>query len=314
VLRVAYRGLLPHPRRLYRLGGLLRLYQRSPLFSLARRIPGRLGQMQEQLPLLPKGFFRPRAEAFNPAGEVRARVGLLSGCVMPIAQGPTMEAAVRLLVRNGCQVLVPPAQVCCGALNLHGGDREQARRMARRNIDAFLDAGVEAIVVASAGCGSTMKEYRHLLEDDPEYQERAWWFSEMVKDVSEFLTTLPLALPDRQKGLRVTYQDACHLAHAQRITQQPRELLRRIPGVELVEMEDASRCCGAAGLYTMLQPQMSRRLMERKVEAILNTKADVVVSGNPGCMIQMQAGMRRAGSQVRVMHLVELLDAAYGEV
>ncbi len=311
-LRMVYRSLLPYPKRLYRLGGLLRTYQRSPLAAIGRRIPGKLGRLQEQLPPLPKRFFRPRAEAFPPTGVVRARVGMLSGCVMPIVHGPTMEAAVRVLVRNGCEVVTPVAQVCCGALNLHGGDREQARRMARRNVDAFLEAGVDAVIVVSAGCGSTMKEYRHLLEGDPQYEAKAQQFSGMVQDASEYLAALPLTPPEHSVKLRLTYQDACHLAHAQRITQQPRDLLRRIPGVELVEMADASRCCGAAGLYAALQPEMSRRLMERKVEAILDTKAEVVVSGNPGCMMQMQVGLRKAGSQVRVLHLVDLLDEAYG--
>lgn len=311
-LRIAYRSLLPYPKRLYRLGGLLRAYQRSPLRAIGRLLPGKLRRLQEQLPPLPKRFFHPQGEAFAPQGAVRARVALLSGCVMPIAQGQTMEAAVRVLQRNGCQVVAPVAQGCCGALNLHGGDAEQARRMARRNVDAFLEAEVDAVVVVSAGCGSTIKEYGHLLQDDPVYAEKARRLGGMVKDVSEFLTALPLKPPERTVKLRVTYQDACHLAHAQRITQQPRDLLRQIPGVEVVEMESASLCCGAAGLYTVSQPEMSGRLLERKVQAILDTKADVVVSGNPGCMMQLQAGLRRAGSQVRLLHLVDLLDEAYG--
>ncbi|MBI4340088.1 MAG: 4Fe-4S dicluster domain-containing protein [Chloroflexi bacterium] len=312
-LRAVFRGLLPHQGRLYALGGLLRLYQRSPLYWLMRRLPGRLGRLQEQLPPFPKRFFRPQAGAFNPPGEARARVALLSGCVMPILHGPTMEAAVRVLARNGCQVVTPLGQGCCGALNLHGGDREQAQAMARRNIDAFLETGVEAVVVVSAGCGAAMKEYPHLLQDDPAYAEKARRFSAMVVDVSEFLATLPLAEPSRSMDMRVTYQDACHLAHAQRVTRQPRDLLRRIPGVTLVEMEDASLCCGAAGLYMALQPVMSRQLMARKAKAILKTGAEVVVSGNPGCMVQMQAGLRAAGSAVRVAHLVDLLEEAYGE-
>ena len=190
---------------------------------------------------------------------------------MPLSHGPTMEAAVRVLIRNGCEVVVPPTQVCCGALNLHGGDRTQAQEMARRNIDVFLDAGVEAIIVASAGCGSAMQEYGQLLEEDPEYAEKALRFSSLVRDITEFLGGLPAVPPERPLNVRVTYQDSCHLAHAQRITQQPRDLIRCLPGVELAEMEDASRCCGAAGLYGALQPEMSRRLMDRKVEAVLAT-------------------------------------------
>jgi len=311
-LRIAYRSLLPHPKRLYSLGRLLRAYQRSPARAIGRLLPGKLRRLQEQLPSLPSRFFRPQREAFAPQGTGRARVALLSGCVMPIVHGPTMEAAVRVLQHNDCQVVTPVAQGCCGALNLHGGDIQQARLMARRNVDAFLDAEVDTVVVVSAGCGSTMKEYGHLLKDDPAYAEKAQRLGGLVKDISEFLTALPLTPPERSVRLRVTYQDACHLAHAQRITQQPRDLVRQIPGVDLVEMQEASLCCGAAGLYTVSQPEMSRRLLERKVRAILDTKAEVVVSSNPGCMMQVQAGLRRAGSSVRVLHLVDLLDEAYG--
>ena len=310
-LRVVFRHLLPYPGRLYLLGLLLRFYERTPLFGLFRRLPGLVGELQEQLPRLPSRFFQPRAEPFEPVGEVRARVGLLSGCIMPLAQAPSMEAAVRVLTRNGCRVVVPPAQACCGALNLHGGDREQARRMARRNIDAFFDTSVDAVVVASAGCGSAMKEYGQLLGDDPLYAERARRLGAMVMDITEFLAGLPLEPPTEDLPLRVTYQDPCHLAHAQRITEAPRQVLRSIPGLELVEMEHSSHCCGAAGLYSTLQREMSRRLMEGKVAAVQDTGATVVASANPGCMMQLEVGLRGAGASVRVCHVVDLLDEAY---
>ncbi len=313
VLGLGFRHILPHPGRLRFLGNLLCLYQRSPLQWLGQRLPG-LKRLQEQLPPLSSGFFRPRAEPFQPEGLVRMRVGLLSGCVMPLAQAATMEAAVRVLVRNGCQVTVPPSQTCCGALNIHGGDTTQARRMARRNVDAFLDAGVEAVVVASAGCGSTMKEYAYLLRDDPAYADKAKRLSALVVDITEFLARLPLVHPQGRLPLRVTYQDPCHLAHAQRITAAPRQLLRSIPGLDLVEMGNASQCCGAAGLYSFLQPQMSRRLMAKKVESALATGAQVVATANPGCMMRLQAGLRQAGSPVRVCHVVDLLDEAYSHV
>ena len=311
LLRLLFRHLLPHQGRLYLLGHLLRLYQRTPLGRLLRRLPGGAGELQQQLPALPGHFFRPRAEPFEPVDEITARVGLLSGCIMPLAQAPTMEAAVRALTHNGCRVVVPPDQLCCGALNLHGGDRDQAQRMARRNIDAFLNAGIDAVVVASAGCGSTMKEYGDLLADDPAYAEKARRLGSMVVDITEYLAGLPLKPPASPLPMRVTYQDACHLAHAQRITAAPRQVLQSIPGLELVEMESPGRCCGAAGLYSALQRRMSKRLLESKVGSVVDTEAEVVVTANPGCMIQLETGLRRAEKDVRVCHVVDLLDEAY---
>ena len=311
LLRLLFRHLLPHQRRLYLLGRLLHLYQRTPLGRILRRLPGAAGELQQQIPALSGSPFRPRAEPFEPVGEVTARVGLLSGCIMPLAQAPTMEAAVRVLTRNGCGVVVPPGQLCCGALNLHGGDRDQAQRMARRNIDTFLNAGIDALVVASAGCGSTMKEYGKLLADDPTYAERAHRLSSMVVDITEYLAGLPLRPPTRTLSMRVTYQDACHLAHAQCITAAPRRVLQSIPGLELVEMEDSSRCCGAAGLYSSLQRRMSKRLLESKIGSVVDTEAEVVAIANPGCMIQLETGLSRTEKDVRVCHVVDLLDEAY---
>ncbi|MCZ6892233.1 MAG: heterodisulfide reductase-related iron-sulfur binding cluster [Chloroflexi bacterium] len=311
LLWLGFRQLLPHPRRLYLLGRLLRLYQHTPVDRILRRLPGAAGELQQQLPALPGRFFKPRAEPFEPAGEVTARVGLLSGCIMPLAQAPTMEAAVRVLTHNGCRVVVPPGQLCCGALNLHGGDRDQAQRMARRNIDAFINAGIDALVVASAGCGSTMKEYGELLADDPAYAERAHRLSAMVVDITEYLAALPLKPPTGTLSMRVTYQDACHLAHAQRITAAPRLVLLSIPGLELVEMEDPSRCCGAAGLYSTLQRRMSRRVLESKISSVVDTGAEVVATANPGCMVQLETGLKRTEKVMRVCHVVDLLDEAY---
>ena len=251
LLRMVFRHLLPHPRRLYHLARLLRIYQRTSLRYLTSWLPGMLGNFHRQIPNLPPRFFAPQEESFPALGEERACVGLLSGCVMPLAQGPTMEAAVRVLNRNGCRVVVPKSQLCCGALNLHGGDKSQAQELARRNIDAFLEADITAIVVASAGCGSTMKDYGGLLEGDRTYSELAKRFGSMVVDITEFLAKLPLEQPSSSLFLKVTYQDACHLAHAQRITEAPRIVLRSIPGLELLELENSTRCCGAAG-FTVL--------------------------------------------------------------
>ena len=311
-LRLAFRHLLPHPGRVYALGAVVRLYQRTPMWRLMRRFPGVLGRLNRQLPALQGSFFRPSREAYAAEGAVRARVGVLSGCVMALSHGSTMEAVVRVLARNGCQVVVPPGQACCGALNIHGGDRTRAQEMARRNIDVFLEQGVDTVIVASAGCGSTMKEYGNLLGDDPQYAEKAERFGSLVKDVAEFLVGLPFTQPKGSITVRVTYQDPCHLAHAQRITEAPRQLLGAIPGVELVEMESSSQCCGAAGLYGSLQPEMSRRLMERKVATVMDTGVEVMATTNPGCALQMEMGLKEAGSGTMVRYVVDLLDESYG--
>ncbi|MBM3925517.1 MAG: 4Fe-4S dicluster domain-containing protein [SAR202 cluster bacterium] len=312
------RGVLPRPWLLRAGMRALWLYQRLGLQWVVRRsrvlrvMPGGVAEMEEQLPKIPSRFFEPRREVHGAMGEKRMRVGLLSGCVMPLMQSGAMDASVRVLQRNGCEVAVSMGQGCCGALNLHSGDVETARRMARRNIDVFLEAGVEKVVVASAGCGSTMKEYGQLFEGDAEYAERARRLGKMTVDITELLASLPLKGPSREMKVRVTYQDPCHLAHAQRITEVPRQVLRSIPGLELVEMENASRCCGAAGIYSVTQAEMSRRLVERKVEWVRASGAEVVATANPGCMMQLEAGLRRTGSKARVRHVVEVVEEAYG--
>ena len=317
VSAVMLRGLLPRLWSLRFLVWMLRWYQRLGVHWLVRSsrilklIPGPLDKLERQLPSVPGRFFGASSQVYEAIGEKKMRVGLLAGCVMPLVQGPTMEAAVRVLQRNGCEVVVPPGQGCCGALNLHSGEGASGRRMARRNIDVFLSAGVERVVVASAGCGSAMKEYGHLLKDDAEYSERAELLASMTVDITELLASLPLKLPRGSVELRVTYQDACHLAHAQGVSAAPRRLLESIPGLELVEMEDASRCCGAAGIYTITQREMSGQLLESKMDAVLATGAEVVATANPGCALQLEAGLRQAGSDGRVCHVVDLLDEAY---
>lgn len=318
VSAVLLRGLLPRLWALRPLVWMLRWYQRLGIQSLVRGsrvlkvLPGSLDRLEGQLPRIPARFFSASSHVYPAIGTKRMRVGLLAGCVMPLVQGPTMEASVRVLQRNGCEVVAPPNQGCCGALNLHSGEAASARRMARRNIDAFLSAGVERVVVASAGCGSAMKEYDHLLKDDEEYSEKAEKLAGMTVDVTEFLASLPLKAPTGRVDARVTYQDACHLVHAQRISDAPRKLLESIPGLELVEMEDASRCCGAAGVYTITQRGMSGQLLDSKMRDVLATGAEVVATANPGCALQLQAGLRLAGADSRVCHVVDLLDEAYG--
>ena len=317
VSRLFLRGALPHPGRL-RLGArLAQVYQRTGVQTLVRRsgilglLPGGLKGLEAQLPAFSGPFFNADGQRFKATSGTKMTVGLLSGCVMPLMQGDTMRATVRVLTRNGCDVVVPSGQGCCGALNVHAGDLEYAREMARRNIDVFLKAEVDVVVSASAGCGSAMKEYDDLLKDDPRYAGPARRLAEMTKDITELLVSLPFDPPKASLHRRITYQDPCHLAHAQRITAAPRAILNAIPGIELVEMEQASRCCGGAGTYSMVQRELSAKILATKMGNIAETRAEQVVTANPGCMMQLEQGLREAGKPGRVVHVVDLLDEAY---
>ena len=311
---VGIRVLIHHLGSLRALAWTLKAYQRSGVQALVRgtgvlRIAGTLNRLERQLPKLGRFYKRPTKPAPSRSATTR-RVGMLDGCVMPLVYGRVNEATANVLARNGCEVVVPN-QGCCGALSTHLGERESGRELARRNIDAFLDADVEAIVVNSAGCGSTMKEYDELLKDDPAYREKAARFAGMVRDVNEFLAELPIEPPKGEVSARVTYQDSCHLAHAQGIVDAPRTLLNAIPGVKLVEMERSDMCCGAAGVYNITHREMSERLLENKMRWASATNADVIATANPGCMLQLESGARERGQDVRVVHVVELLDEAY---
>src|SRR5438874_13188503 len=231
---------------------------------------------------------------------------------MSVLFDETNAASVRLLNDAGYDVLTPPTQVCCGALFAHSGQLEMARDCARRNIEAFEELPVEAIIINAAGCGSTLKEYGHLLADDARYAERARAFQNLVKDVSEFLAAIELVPPTQAVPLRVTYQDACHLVHGQGIRQQPRQLLRQIPGLELVEMKESDVCCGSAGIYNLTHYDLSMRVLEEKMDNLLATAATAVVAPNPGCTMQLAYGARRRGVELELLHVVDLLDQAYG--
>jgi glycolate oxidase iron-sulfur subunit len=277
---------------------------------MVERMPG----IGERALLAPTVDGRPFTESGILArsdGEVRHRVAILTGCIMPHAFGRVHRSTVRVLARNGCEVMVPPDQKCCGALHAHNGDLDTAADLARSNIDAFLGAGVDAVIVNSAGCGAAMKEYDELLTHDPEYRDDAKRFSALVKDVSEFLVDLPFQIPAGRVQATVTYQDSCHLAHAQRITSAPREILRSIAGLTFVEMERSDRCCGSAGVYSLTQPKMSIELLDEKMRAVSETKASVIANSNPGCMAQLESGLRRHGGSGEVVHVIELLDRAY---
>lgn len=309
-LRIAaMRQVLPHKARLRLLTGLLRVYQQSPLrdqvrrSGLLERLPGNLVQAESSLPEIPPASFEP---APQPPALTRT-VAMLTGCVMPHLFPTAHDATVRVLNRLGYRVVFPEGETCCGALNLHGGDRVFARRLARQNIDAFLAQGVEGIIVNSAGCGSTMKEYADLLAHDDEYRDRARRFSELTRDVLEFVADRDLGELGEVRRV-VTYQDSCHLVHAQRVKTAPRAILRQIPGLELREMTSPDTCCGSAGLYSMVQNEMSQRLLSRKMNDVEATGANCVATANPGCMTQLETGLRQRGLAGDVPHVIELLD------
>jgi Fe-S oxidoreductase len=304
------REVIAKPARLRLMAEALRAYRATGLRALAERTP-LLRDRALLAPSISGKPFEQRGLLARPEGAVRARVAILTGCLMPLAYGRVHRATIRILARNGCEVVAPPEQACCGALHAHNGDMETARALARRNIDAFDDAGIDAIIVNSAGCGAAMKEYGELLVGDPDYAEKAHEFSQRVKDISEFLVNLPFEPPEGTVQATVTYQDSCHLAHAQRITTEPRQILASIPGLTLGVMPHADRCCGSAGVYSLTQNEMSLQILASKMRDVRATAATIVATSNPGCMTQLEAGARRFGPKLKVVHVVELLDKAY---
>ncbi len=303
--------------RLRTITGLLRFYQRSGLQTLVRAsgilsLFGRLGKMETLLPAIPGRSLRVALPEVIPAkGERRGRAGLLSGCVQRFFFAEVNSATARVLSENGYEVVVPRDQECCGSLLAHEGEREQAKKMARRTIDIFERAGVDVVVVNAAGCGSVMKEYWELLHTDPAYAQRAEAFSKKVRDVSQLLAQVPLNGKLHALPRTVTYHDACHLAHGQKVRQEPRTVLKAIPGLQLVELKESDVCCGSAGIYNLLYPDLAQQFLDRKIERIKETGAEVVVSGNPGCSLQIEKGLKERGLKIRVVHPVELLDWSY---
>ena len=279
--------------------------------GLQRMMPRALREPLEMLPGTIEGWEAPE---FSPAASqpAKGRVGFIRGCVMSVMFGGTNRSSVNLLNRLGYDVVIPRAQECCGALFAHGGRLAQAREQARRNVRAFRGERLDAIIINAAGCGSTLKDYGHLLRGDPEWGQAGEEFAARVQDLTEFLVGHgALEWRFAADGKRVTYHDACHLAHAQRITTAPRELVRAVAGKSYVELPESDVCCGSAGSYNLTEPGMAGRLQRRKVENIAGTGADVVVTTNPGCILQMEAGLRKAaGKPVQVMHIADFLEGA----
>ncbi len=300
--------LFAKPSRLRGAASLLRFAQRTGLTALASLVG--LRDSVRLAPQISDRFFAPEDQQYA-VSRAAGTAMLHTGCVMQVAFANVHEATVRMLNRAHLSVVVPRAQGCCGALAIHAGDPEFARELARVNIAAYERSGADVYVVNAAGCGSALKEYGAWLDDDPAWRERAQAFSSRVRDITEVLDAMELSSPRGRIDARVTYQEPCHLVHAQRVSAAPRRLLEKIPGLELVEMNESAVCCGSAGIYNLTEPDMAQRLQARKVGNIEATGATIVATANPGCAMQVAAGLRAAGIPATVKHIVELLDEAY---
>jgi glycolate oxidase iron-sulfur subunit len=319
-------SLFPHPQRLRAIVPALWMYQRLGAGRVARSplvrklLPAELASMEAVLPPVSLADLRASLPSFTLAqGTARRRVGMLAGCVQRVFFSPVNQATIRVLAAEGCDVTVPRSQGCCGALSFHAGREADGLDYARKLIETFEAADADTIVVNAAGCGSTLKEYGYLLRDDPAYAERARAFSDRVRDVSELLDELEregMRAPRHElpgaggTPLRVAYHDACHLGHAQGVRRQPRAMLRRIPGLELVDIPEAEICCGSAGIYNLVEPEPARELGERKARNILSVSPDLIATANPGCLLQITAALDRLGQPIPALHPVELVDAS----
>jgi glycolate oxidase iron-sulfur subunit len=312
-----FERLLPSRTLLAIAGWKMYFYQASGLQNAVRasgilKWMGKLGEVEPLAPPVERPFFFQNFGRVFPAqGERKYRVAFLSGCIANISFARLNEATVRVLQANGCEVSVPAAQTCCGALHVHAGMRDPARKLARQNIDAVLDGGFDAVLTNAGGCGSTLKEYDELLEHDAAYVERAKRFVALMKDVNEFLASIELNPRMGEVRATVTYQDSCHLAHGQKIRSAPRQLLSKIPGLTVKEMRLSDLCCGSAGIYNVIHTDMSMQLLEKKMKDVNATGADRIATANPGCMLQLRVGVARHGHGQRVDHVVEILDEAY---
>ncbi|MBI4443862.1 MAG: 4Fe-4S dicluster domain-containing protein [Acidobacteria bacterium] len=320
LLRYAFfQFLIAQPAGLKAAARLLGWYQSWGLQQMVRQsgllkaFP-RLAALEPLTPTVETpSFFSQIGKVFQACGPRRFRVALHSGCIANIAFARLQEATVRVLQANGCEVIVPAGQVCCGALHVHAGWREEARKLARRNIEFFAKQDVDAIVTNAAGCGSSLKEYGYLFKDEPSWAAKASEFSNKVKDVLEFLGEAGLVQPMRPVSATVTYQDSCHLLHGQKIRRQPRLLLKSMPGLRVIEIASPEICCGSAGIYNVTQTELSLQLLRSKMVAANRTGAEIIATANPGCILQLRAGVQLYGSGQKVLHVVELLDQARGE-
>lgn len=311
--------LLPSPPALHRVANLLRLYQVSGLQTLVRRsgvlprLLPTLAAMEALLPPVPAAAARyPVPVETPPHGEERGRVAMLTGCIVPELLPEVNHATVHVLAVNGYRVFAPPTQRCCGALQAHAGEREKAQELARQSIAVFEATAADWVVVNSAGCGAMLKEYGHLLADDPAFAARAQAFSRRVQDVSELLAAAPLRGALQPVSVRAVYDDPCHLLHGQKIRQQPRALLHQVPELHLLDLPESDWCCGSAGTYNLLHPKTAQALLDRKMAHIAALQPQLIITGNPGCILQLRQGVTQHQLTADVRHPVEVLARAYG--
>lgn len=309
--------LFTHPQALRATGRLMWIYQASGLERLVRSVnltallPGRLRTLEPLTPRMQRRFSDELIRPVETPVDRKFRVGLLTGCVQDLAFSHVNRDTADVLLANGCEVITPRMQSCCGSIHAHNGELELAKRMARRTLDAFDLEKLDAVITNAAGCGTHLKNYGHLLRDDPAYAERAARWSAKLRDIHEWLAEIGIRPPSASLPEKVTYHEACHLCHGQRITRQPRQVLRAIPGLKLVELPESTWCCGSAGIYNITQPEMSQKLLDRKVQNIEKTGATTVCSANPGCSVQLQAGLRQTNKGWTVVHPISLLAHAY---
>nr|WP_139343385.1 (Fe-S)-binding protein [Virgibacillus siamensis] len=312
--RTVLKGLFPYQKRMNAVGSLMRFYQNSGMQSAVRKtgllnvMPAHLKDMESILPKVEKPVLGRYPEIVPAEGEPKQRVGMLTGCIMDVMFSDVNESTIRVLTHNGFEVGLPQNQGCCGALHIHAGERNAGKKLAKQNIEAFKD--YDKVLVNAAGCGCALQEYDELFRNDPEMLPLAEEFSAKVEDVSKFLYDHDFERPKSEINTKITYHDACHLAHGQGVRFEPRQLLNEIPGVEMAELPDADRCCGSAGIYNLTHPDMAGALLDRKMEDIPDN-VEMISMGNPGCMLQIAMGVKKYGRSEKVVHTVQLLDLAY---
>jgi glycolate oxidase iron-sulfur subunit len=317
VRALTLRWIFTRPRVLRTVGRLVWLYQASGLESLVRRLkltqllPKRLRALEPLTPRMQRVFSDRLIRPIETPGNPKYRVGLLTGCVQDLAFSHVNRDSADVLLANGCAVVTPRAQYCCGSIHAHNGELELAKEMARRNLDAFNLENLDAVITNAAGCGTHLKNYGHLLQNDPTFAERAAKWSAKLRDIHEWLAEIGIRAPAASTPQSVTYHEACHLCHGQKITHQPRRVLKAVPGLQLVELPESIWCCGSAGIYNITQPEMSQKLLQRKMANIAKTAAQVVATANPGCSVQLQAGVRESHLNLKIVHPISLLAEAY---
>ncbi|MFS0778436.1 (Fe-S)-binding protein [Neobacillus sp. 3P2-tot-E-2] len=316
VSKMFLQGLFPHQNRLNALGSLLKFYQKSGMQKVVRKskliniMPQHLVDMEAIMPEVKEPVRKKYKDVkvIKSRGETKRDVAFLTGCVMDVMFSDINEATINVLTRNGNDVKIPKNQTCCGALHVHAGDRDMGRKLAKQNIEAFKDT--DKVIVNAAGCGCALREYPELFHDDPEWHQKAEEFSAKVEDISKYLYETGYEIPKAELKTRITYHDACHLAHGQGIRKEPRDLLLNIPGVEMVHMPNSDRCCGSAGIYNITNPEMASAVLENKMQNVPED-VEMISMGNPGCMLQMAMGVQKHGRNQKIVHTVQLLDWAY---